>query len=57
MLLRVQSHLHYTAAQPCSVLLQIETAQDRTSSGSFQQHHTDLQPSGGRARRHRHAQM
>ena len=28
MLLRVQSHLHYTAAQPCSVLLQIETAQD-----------------------------
>lgn len=28
MLLRVQSHLHYTTAQPCSVLLQIEAAQD-----------------------------
>ena len=28
MLLRVQSHLHYTTTQPCSVLLQIEAAQD-----------------------------
>lgn len=28
MLLRIQSHLHYTTAQPCSVLLQIEAAQD-----------------------------
>ena len=28
MLMRVQSHLHYTTAKPCSVLLQIEAAQD-----------------------------
>ncbi|MCO4846711.1 MAG: transglutaminase family protein [Yoonia sp.] len=28
MLLRIQSHLHYTTTQPCSVLVQIEAAHD-----------------------------
>jgi transglutaminase-like putative cysteine protease len=36
MLLRIQSHLHYTTAQPCAVLLQIEAAQ--TTSQTIQSH-------------------